>query len=864
MRKIIYMCLVLALLAFSVVGVSAEGDVAMIVETEATYATLSGAFSAVADGQTIQLLQDADINSVIALNAQGGRDITLNGDGNTITVNVSSFGAYDRGVIRVMTDYLTVENVTFNVEGSVTKALFDLRNNFGDTTKAATLTIGDDVSIINNGTAANASVHAIDCSTAKPMRPTLSISGTNVEITNYPTGIDAENALVTIDGDVTISADDASTGSGIYFRNGVLETSGAVTINNFATGIKLTSNTTTANIGDGTVIQNSTNGITVDNGPTVTFAGSIESTEAGIKFIYNNNNVTVEGGSITSAGTTDDTSAIYIPSGVNGNVLTVSDGVITGSAGSNGIFNGSAAVTVAGGTISTADTTTGHGGIRTTGGTVTVEGGAISGGNGIHAAGGTVTVTGGTISSTNYDGIRATAGTVNVEDGEISGCNRYGIFGYGGTVNVAGGTVSGTQEGIHLSSNTLTVTDGAISGNNGIIIDNGTATVTGGTISSTGTGDALRANAGSLTFGGTAAIDGARYGVYSAGAPTVNVTGGTISNCTQDAIRAEAGTTTVTDVTISDCSKGIRVEGASSPVLNFNGGTISACQYGIFYTNGTVNVTGGEITGCTSAGFRVGATGATMSGDPTIIDNNANVYIPSEGTVTLTGEFTGTIGINVAVGSLADSYNVIADRLLTDGTAVINNAKCIHNDLDSVYDVNTVYLIDGEYHWTSIPTFGVHSSSGIYQYETNEEVNLGILRFMTKINPDTQSDCVEYCGTYALRIDSFDTSYAVPEDQRYYAKYGSEETPIILSTEHKSVYTADVIDIPETQFDNLVYGISFVKLKGIENPVFTYRKNYLNEIEYISVNHSPGLPEQLGVKGGNIFPYQYDPDRLED
>ena len=138
-------------------------------------------------------------------------------------------------------------------------------------------------------------------------------------------------------------------------------------------------------------------------------------------------------------------------------------------------------------------------------GSLTVNGGTISGEDSIYSRYSTLTVNGGIISGNGY-GILSDYGTLIVNDGTISG-GYSGIEVFQGTLAVVnGGTISGNRgNGIWNRSGPMTVNDGFISGNDAGIDNSGTLTVYAGTIS------------------------GDKYGIENSYGGTATVNGGTIS-----------------------------------------------------------------------------------------------------------------------------------------------------------------------------------------------------------------------------------------------------------------------------------------------------------------------------------------------
>ena len=96
---------------------------------------------------------------------------------------------------------------------------------------------------------------------------------------------------------------------------------------------------------------------------------------------------------------------------------------------------------------------------------------------------------------------------------------------------------------------------------------------------------------------------------------------------------------------ITGCTTGIKVK---SGTVNVIGGTISDCLVdGINVTGGEINLSGGTVLGC-QTGININTTKVTMSGSPTITENTTNVWLPAAGKITLEGEFTGNIRIKTS------------------------------------------------------------------------------------------------------------------------------------------------------------------------------------------------------------------------
>jgi membrane-bound inhibitor of C-type lysozyme len=134
------------------------------------------------------------------------------------------------------------------------------------------------------------------------------------------------------------------------------------------------------------------------------------------------------------------------------------------------------------------------GGYNGNGGTVTINGGAVTAIGGIYGAGiggggdgngGTVTITGGTVTVTG--GIGGNGGTVTITGGTVTATGGWvGIGGNGGTVTISGGIVAATGgdwgEGIGGSGSTVTITGGTVAAGGRIGISGSTFTLDGNAV----------------------------------------------------------------------------------------------------------------------------------------------------------------------------------------------------------------------------------------------------------------------------------------------------------------------------------------------------------------------------------------------
>ena len=293
--------------------------------------------------------------------------------------------------------------------------------------------------------------------------------------------------------------------------------------------------------------------------------------------------------------------------------LVITNGIATGNGG--GIFFNAKTLEMTGCEVIGCKATSNGGGVYIYSGAFTMSGGSItsntatSNGGGVCVYSGTFTMKGGTI------------GGDNAEDGNTA-------F-YGGGVYVDSGAF--TMSGGSITSNTATSNGG------GVYIYSGTFKMNGSTISGcTATfcgGGVYIASGGTFEMSGTAKISGCKEtstssssgggGIYNAG--TLIISGGTISDCVA-AINGGGIYNNVSDAsivsTITNCEiSGCKATGTAT-YYGFGGGIYNASSTleltdvtiagendsdnpdarlgGGIYNKGSLTITGGKISNCTS------------------------------------------------------------------------------------------------------------------------------------------------------------------------------------------------------------------------------------------------------------------------
>ncbi len=302
---------------------------------------------------------------------------------------------------------------------------------------------------------------------------------------------------------------------------------------------------------------------------------------------------------------------------------------------------------------------------------------------------------------------------------ELNGHKINGTVINEGTLTVkdsAGGgeIVGGNAEGI-VSSGTLTVESGKISGSIAVKVEGGTAEIKGGTINGSEYGVYVAKDATATVSGGE--IIGGKYGIGNDGTVTVGgenttVTGTVngIANGSKNNVDAQL---TVTGGTISGTNSTNGYGIASWGDSEITGGSITGGFVGLgVQSDATVTVGGTvEITGRTQG---INTTGhVEITGDAVIkgTENNG-IYNYDGGELTVTGN-----------ASVEGAQNAVCNH----ATATLNNGTYTGNGTyASVYDDGTTEINGGTYNQTAIAdrvTGGTFNALTVSESVSNATVN---------------------------------------------------------------------------------------------------------------------------------------------
>ncbi len=581
--------------------------------------------------------------------------VTVSGAGTTMTVSGGTFGS----------------GITANTDGAVTvdgAASGDIVNDGGNVTVAAGGNLTGDLTQ-NTG--------ASEIETGGRVNGDVLVNGDTMTSDGIITGAGADaNAVVLTDGTFTTTTNSDVQGT-TSVTGGVLQANGGE-----FDGL-ITGTAGNINIGgavDGDISVQGTD-LTIAGGGVLT--GDVTMTTTATQEAENNGTLngtlTSEGGVFQNNGaiTGNGGSAIVMDGGTVSNNV---GGSVTGTSrvrngnliANGGSFGGGIIVTDDGvGPTSTftvaidttADITNGTTGPVEPGGIVTINAGRTLTGDVTNNSGDT------TISGTVDGTVDVTGGTVTVNAG--GGATELATVS-GGTLDALGGTFG---EGILATDGqtnidgTVTITTGALTGDDGTV-DIGAAGVVNGQVTSTNSGGpatGVITNAG--TINGPVLVEGNTFNNNNIVTGAVTATGGTTNNAgtMRDGLAISGGTADnfglIQDgVTVSGSgdftlAAGGQITGASTVTggdFTVEGGTFND---GVTNDGGTVQVDGsasGNITN--SDGMAEIASPATLTGD---VDNGADGDFRLLGT--LNGDLENT-------GGTVDSFGIINGTTLNTGT----------------------------------------------------------------------------------------------------------------------------------------------------------------------------------------------------
>ena len=429
---------------------------------------------------------------------------------------------------------------------------------------------------------------------------------------------------------------------------------------------------------------------------------------------------------------------------LNSGTLTIADssaaknGKVTSAIGNKDIgtinVNGGSLV-VASGTVENLYNSTYVHTIAVTAGNVTVNGGKVVRTSDYsfsyainNMGGGTVSVNGGVVTGGSY-AIYNKSGTVNVTDGEVSSDKSIVIFNKG-TVSMTGGTVKNNN---YFSSNAI-YNDGSgsvsiggggeVSGYNAIFFpeySTGTVSVTGGKVIATGDYAIESQGKGSISVTGGEIIGKScaiRCSQYSTA--NVSVTGGELTSTSFWTIfNYGTGSLSVTDARVEGKSqmygaiyhngKGKFTIGGTSVVTSAYSSSTAGT---IYVTGGTLEITGGTVentsTGTTGNAIYAPSASVSMKSDSPITIKGPGMAMTNAPSLTDTVVKTAATNVNGTDGvETYQSNNITAYKYLEFVPAVAKIGSTgyatVQAAIDAVADDQTITLLKDTTEKIAIP-----------------------------------------------------------------------------------------------------------------------------------------------------------------
>ena len=451
--------------------------------------------------------------------------------------------------------------------------------------------------------------------------------------------------------------------------------------------------------------------------------GNTDHYYGGVRVFGTDGTFIMNGGSITGNTSTSgyrDGGGVYL----DGGTFTMNGGTITGNTGGVGGVCINGTFTMTGGDI-TGNTGKAGGGVCLDSGTFAMEGGSITGntgtgGGGVYQAGGTFTMTGGDItgnkstSSNTGGGVYVTGGNFTMDGGKIA--ENEGPC--GGVYVRNGGTFTLNQGIITENKNTYTYSAA------GVYVA-GTFTMTGGSISkNTNPGKEQSNGGGGVYVSGKFIMTGGEItgnetigangsgGVYVHG--TFTMTGGSIKGNKSSGGSASSGGVFVGRNCTFNMEEGTIADNENTSG-NYSGG-------GVYIDNGNFTLTGGTISGNTSAsnGGGVYLNGGTFTMKGGKISNNKTTSdasyggggVYADGTFIMNdGEISGNASASSGGGVYLDS-----DSFTMNGGKISGNTSASNGG--GVYlRGGTVAMTGGAITGNNTTTSENNCSGGVYVYD---------------------------------------------------------------------------------------------------------------------------------------------------
>ena len=617
----------------------ADNEVAEVNGTK--YTTLENAVTSASDGQTVKLLDNVTITSVISIS----KKISLDLGGKTLSVNVTE------GVTSASGGDVTITGGNITTDGEYS----DLLN-----ANAGSITLGTGLTV---STTKGAAIQAKNG--GKVVVDGATVTGSEKWATAFATGngssIEVKSGSIagTTNDHVTLSVKDGATAT---ISGGTVSSSSstAAVAKGAGSVITITGGTVSNSVETPTFCA----AYSASDGKIVLNGGTITSTYGGGLIATSNSTVEVASGTINATNG-------YAVLAHEGNAsATISGGTVTGAVGAGSSNNGD-------------------------NNTLTISGGTIRGS--VYKTKGTVNITGGTFTD-NVTSLLDTNSYEELSTGEVVPTGtavaqiwttKYKTLAAAVGAATDSSTVKllkDTVEDVTLS-NSLTIDLGGhtltVQSATGIKNTAGTSTIKNGTIQST-KDDPIYATGGTLILGDNLTITSSSSVLWAKGG-TITVDGASLKGTHSAYVAAFAennGVINIKSGSITSTSAGAVNAGAGGTVNLSGTGEIStsSTQYVAVwvYGGGVFNMTGGTVNGGSESAFvPVGSGTSTISGGTLTSSNTFTVGVYQGGKLTVSGGNIKNTGSGVALQAGSSTYTGTGAITINDGTIESSNGKSV-------------------------------------------------------------------------------------------------------------------------------------------------------------------------------------------
>ncbi len=603
-------------------------------------------------------------------------------------------------------DSIKLDNTYSKFKLSGQTSTLDIRKNVIDSLTFTNSTVNlDKIYIIYNGTD-NATI--INPYSANGV--TITATGGTVAVTSTSTTSNLEYNLLGTSTSGSLTMSSTSPAKFVINNLNLTNASGpAIIVTGAQTHTFTLQAGTTSSLTDGST--NTKNGALQTDGKII-FAGTGALNINGIKKhgVSTSKDIEIQNGTIKVTGAASD--------GLHSEGFTMSGGDLNITATADAIDAGDTAISISGGTITSALASADVKGIKTGSNTINISGGtinltltgaqskAISAKGNITISGGNITanVNGAAVLTASGSGVDPSYSTAIKTDGVLNVSNATINLTIASTAN--GGKGISTGKEININSGNITISTAgngaAYTNTSGVADSYSSASISSDTDINILGGTLILTNSGSASKGinadGNVTISGGSTTVNLSGATLLNASGSGYDPSYPTGIKADgkvtisSGTITITGTTTATGTKGISADAD----IEISGGTINitTAGAGAKYTN---------TTGATDS-----YSSAAISGDANVIISGGSLTTTSSGIAGKGIKSDGQVTIGTATGNPTLKITTTGARLLVSGTdyshpktlvaagaIVINNGNNTFNSTDDGIHSDTSVTVNG-------------------------------------------------------------------------------------------------------------------------------------------------------------------------